>query len=163
MFQIVQLGSLEHDNISKFYGTSLQDQNRCFITGFCTYSPTQFKYISCTAMICFFSPRVCYQFICPWLHSCATSWTWDWAKHSLGTTNSWRCCHDEFVTFSVDLCYQFCRDVLPPSAEDCSQGPKTQQWYQPAVYVNLPLMCNRVHLFGCSAAYWGIESRGTIM
>lgn len=111
----------------------------------------------------FFFPRVCYQFIGSWLHSCATSWTWDWAKHSLGTTNSWRCCCDEFVTFSVDLRYQFCRDVLPPSAEDCSQGPKTQQWYKPAIYVNLPLMCNCVHLFGCSAAYWGIESRGIIM
>ena len=34
MFQIVKLGSLDHDNIIKFYGTSLQDQNLWFITGF---------------------------------------------------------------------------------------------------------------------------------
>ena len=34
--------------------------------------------------------------------------------------------------FSVDVCYQFCRNVLPPSAETlhCSPGSKTQQWYQ---------------------------------
>ena len=132
LFQIVQLGSLDHDNIIKFYGTSLQDRNLWFITGFPTSSVSHIKclYIAMVALL----SRVRYKFISSWLHTCESSWAWGWAKPYLGTTNSWRCVLKEILSwkFPVDVCYRFCRNVLSPSAETlrCSQGPKTQQWYQ---------------------------------
>lgn len=61
LFQIVQLGSLDHDNIIKFYGTSLQDRNLWFITGFPTSSVSHIKclYIAMVALL----SRVRYKFI----------------------------------------------------------------------------------------------------
>jgi len=40
LLQIVHLGSLQHENITPFYGTS-QDQRFCFITGCYTFSLNQ--------------------------------------------------------------------------------------------------------------------------